>query len=84
MAGGRSIVVDIDRGGLARPPGEIVCRAVNDLLAEFLMLSEEHLPEQGAPQPGLRALLRSFESHLERFAEVRLALDGFVDGGPGI
>jgi len=61
-------------------------RAVSDLLAEFLLISEERLHEQPTPQPQLRELLRSFERHLERFAEARLAVGdaGLVDGGLGI
>ena len=41
---------------------------------------------QAVAQPELRELLRSFERHLERFAEARLAVGdaGFVDGGLGI
>ena len=58
-------------------------RAVSDLLAEFLLISEEHLHEQ--PTPGLRETLLAFERHLENFAEARLAIgDGYVDGGLGI
>jgi hypothetical protein len=59
-------------------------RAVNDLLAEFLLISEEYLHEQPNPAPGLRETLRSFSRHLERFAEIRRELGNFVDGGLGI
>jgi hypothetical protein len=62
-------------------------RAVSDLLAEFLFLSEGYLHDR--PQPpdtrrGLRDLLRSFEDHLQNFARVRLESDGSVEGGLGI
>jgi hypothetical protein len=50
----------------------------------YLLISEEHLHELPAPDPALRALLRSFEEQLGRFAHARLELKGFVDGGLGI
>src|SRR5437764_13916054 len=59
-------------------------RAASDLLAEFLLISEEHLHELPAPDPALRALLRSMEEQLSRFAQARLELEGFVEGGLGI
>jgi hypothetical protein len=62
-------------------------RAVSDLLAEFLLISESYLHDR--PQPpdrpgGLRELLRSFEHHLEQFARVRLESDVSFEGGLGI
>jgi hypothetical protein len=59
-------------------------RAVSDLLAEFLLITEEHLHDLPEPDPALRALLRSFEAQLERFGQARLELQGFVEGGLGI
>jgi NAD(P)H-dependent FMN reductase len=59
-------------------------RAASDLLAEFLLISEEYLHDLPEPDPNLRALLRSFEEQLARFARTRMELDGFVEGGLGI
>jgi hypothetical protein len=59
-------------------------RAVSDLLAEYLLITEEHLHDLPQPDPALRALLRSFEEQLTRFAHARLELEGFVEGGLGI
>src|SRR4051812_17078692 len=59
-------------------------RASSDLLAEFLLITEEHLHGLPAPDPALRELLRSFEEQLARFATTRLELQGFVEGGLGI
>jgi predicted outer membrane protein len=61
-------------------------RAVNDLLADFVLVAREFIRDQGDDSPELRQALREFqerfEKHLEQAASGRA--DQFVDGGLGI
>ena len=58
-------------------------RAVNDLLADFVLISNEFIRSQPTPIPELRQALRAFEEHLERAAGASSSKH-FVDGGLGI
>jgi ATP phosphoribosyltransferase regulatory subunit HisZ len=59
-------------------------RAVNDLLADFPLISADFIRSQSAPSPELRKVLRAFEEHLERAAGASANSHHFVDGGLGI
>jgi hypothetical protein len=59
-------------------------RAVNDLLADFPLISADFLRSQSAPSPELRKVLRAFEEHLEQAAGASANAHHFVDGGLGI
>jgi len=58
-------------------------RAVNDLLAEFVFISEEFIRSHTSRQTELRQVFRAFEERLERAAGAPSA-NHFVDGGLGI
>ena len=60
--------------------GEVT--AVNDLLADFPLISADFIRSQVTPSAELRKVLRAFEDHLERAAGA--AANHFVDGGLGI
>jgi len=58
-------------------------RAVNDLLAEFPLISQEFLRRRPAASGELQAALRAFREHLERSASVSIS-DHLVKDGLGI
>ncbi len=71
-------------------------RAINNLLADFVLISQEFLRNQAAATIGakesataadshsLRQILRSFEEHLEQMAWRTSETTAYVDGGLGI
>ena len=58
-------------------------RAVNDLLAEFPLISQEFLRRRPAASDELRAALQAFQEHLERSAGLSIS-EYFVKDGLGI
>ncbi|MDB5171676.1 MAG: hypothetical protein JWN51_449 [Phycisphaerales bacterium] len=58
-------------------------RAVADVLAQLLLLTEQYLREQGSDAEDLRGRLYGFEAYVERHLQAR-GESGFVSGGLGI
>jgi hypothetical protein len=58
-------------------------RGTSDLLAEFVLISEEFIREQAPGSPHLREILRSLGERLEQSAGA-VSKEHFVDGGLGI